>query len=88
MYDFENMSDDEFELLLKERFKAYEQEYDKVKEVLGKYDQIQENADSLIAIGKEAWLKKRKSHYKTKMTDEQQEGSVTEIEMDKELPNE
>lgn len=34
--DFENISDEEFELVLKGRFKAYEQEYDAVKEVLDK----------------------------------------------------
>lgn len=48
------------------------------------FEQIEKNADKLIALGKEAWLKKRKSQHKNKMTDEQQEGSLVEIEKDKE----
>lgn len=41
---------------------------------------IKENADKLILLGKEGWLKSRKSKHKTKMTDEQQEGEVERIE--------
>lgn len=45
---------------------------------------IQENADTLIALGKEAWLKKRKASHKTKMLEEQQEAEVADIEKKKE----
>ncbi len=45
---------------------------------------IQENADSLIALGKEAWLKKRRASHKTKMLEEQQEAEVADIERKKE----
>jgi hypothetical protein len=33
----DNLSDEEFEALLKEKFKSYEKEYDVVKEVLGRF---------------------------------------------------
>jgi len=45
---------------------------------------IQENADSLIALGKEAWLKKRRASHKSKMLEEQQEAEVADIEKKKE----
>lgn len=45
---------------------------------------IKENADKLILIGKEAWLKKRRSEHKAKMLDKQQEAEVAEIEKAKE----
>lgn len=45
---------------------------------------IQSNADNLIALGKDAWLKKRKASHKTKMLEEQQEAEVAEIEKRKE----
>ncbi len=45
---------------------------------------IKENADRLIALGKKAWLKKRRSEHKAKMLDKQQEAEVTEIEKAKE----
>lgn len=45
---------------------------------------IQENADNLIALGKEAWLKRRRASHKTKMLEEQQEAEVADIEKKKE----
>ncbi|MNY22269.1 hypothetical protein D3C86_1558690 [compost metagenome] len=74
-----------FEDQLKEEFKKLESDYDGLTDFMKK---IESNADSLIALGKEAWLKRRKSQHQTRMTDDQQDGALTEIEMEKELPNE
>lgn len=78
------MSDEELEQKIKQELKDAEKDYDGLEKFMLS---IEKNADSLIALGKEAWLKKRKSQHKTKMTDEQQDGTLTEIEMDKELPD-
>lgn len=41
---------------------------------------MQDNTDALIAMGKAAWLKKRKALHKKDMSDEQQEAELLEIE--------
>lgn len=80
----DEMYDVELEQKIKQEFKDAEQDYNGIDKFM---KNIEKNADSLIALGKEAWLKKRKSQHKTKMTDDQQDGTLTEIEMDKELPD-
>lgn len=47
-------------------------------------ESIKTNADKLISMGKEAWLKKRKKAHKKIMTDEQQESEIIKLERERE----